>query len=626
METFENVVGTLNDLVWSTPSFFPFMVAVLLSFGIFITLRLGFVQVRKFKHGILSVMGKFDHPDAVGDVNHFQALTTALSATVGIGNIAGVAIAIHYGGPGALFWMWVTAFFGMAVKYTECTLAVKYRVQNEDGSVSGGPMYYIEKGLGQNWKWLAVFFAVMAVICSFLTGNAVQANTVSDTLYSTFSIPGWVTGLVTATLVGVVIIGGIKRIGNVTARLMPLMAVIYILGALIILLINFQDVIPAFKTIVTNAFNPQAGAYGVVTGAFLTTLVWGIKRGLFSNEAGQGSAPIAHGAAKTKEPVREGVVALLEPFIDTLVVCTMTGLVIVSTGVWQQKHDVEFFANSKENTYAVSEIEFIDGEIIKSKFEQDGVLYDQFYLDEGKTTTFNGKIIFKKHPISGVPSDTISSIVVYPDSSINTIYTNNTDVAIITAAPFDFELTALDIKDGSPVNGNIIRNDSETGLFYVDEANSKTFTGTIELRGGSYTIIDTEGAEVKSLHTQTLENGAPLTAMAFEAGLPFAGGKYIVTICVILFGVSTAISWSYYGDRSIQYLAGDKSIMYYKLVYVVMHFVGAILTLETVWAIGDIALGLMTFPNIIALFALSGVVATASKTYFAKMKELESES
>lgn len=542
METFENVVGTLNDLVWSTPSFFPFMVAVLLSFGIFITLRLGFVQVRKFKHGILSVMGKFDHPDAVGDVNHFQALTTALSATVGIGNIAGVAIAIHYGGPGALFWMWVTAFFGMAVKYTECTLAVKYRVQNEDGSVSGGPMYYIEKGLGQNWKWLAVFFAVMAVICSFLTGNAVQANTVSDTLYSTFSVPGWVTGLVTATLVGVVIIGGIKRIGNVTARLMPLMAVIYILGALIILLINFQDVIPAFKTIVTNAFNPQAGAYGVVTGAFLTTLVWGIKRGLFSNEAGQGSAPIAHGAAKTKEPVREGVVALLEPFIDTLVVCTMTGLVIVSTGVWQQKHDVEFFANSKENTYEIA---------------------------------------------TG---------------------------------------TSLIIEDGEPTNGQVIRNDSETGLFYVDEANSETFTGTIELRGGSYTIIDTEGAEVKSLHTQTLENGAPLTAMAFEAGLPFAGGKYIVTICVILFGVSTAISWSYYGDRSIQYLAGDKSIVYYKLVYVVMHFVGAILTLETVWAIGDIALGLMTFPNIIALFALSGVVATASKTYFAKMKELESES
>lgn len=544
METFENIVGTLNDLVWSTPTYFPFMVAVLLSFGIFITLRLGFVQVRKFKHGILSVMGKYDHPDAVGDVNHFQALTTALSATVGIGNIAGVAIAIHYGGPGALFWMWVTAFFGMAIKYTECTLAVKYRVQNEDGSVSGGPMYYIEKGLGENWKWLAVFFAAMAVICSFLTGNAVQANTVADTLKSTFFIPGWITGLVTASLVGVVIIGGIKRIGKVTASLMPIMAIIYVLGALIILLLNYDKVIPAFGTILEYAFTPKAGAFGVGSGLFLTTLVWGIKRGLFSNEAGQGSAPIAHGAARTKEPVREGVVALLEPFIDTLVVCTMTGLVIVSTGVWDQKHDLPFTSNALET---------------------------EILVDSGNMIMF---------------------------------------------------------EDGLPTNGSLIRNDHDMGVFYVDEARTETFEGTMEvLDGGGVTITRTDGSQIELLHSSIVENGAPLTAIAFEKGLAplFGGGKYIVTICVILFGVSTAISWSYYGDRSIQYLAGDKSIIYYKVVYLVMHFIGAVLALETVWAIGDIALGLMTFPNIIALFALSGVVATASKTYFAKMKELESE-
>lgn len=540
MEMFENAVSWLNDLVWSTPSQFPIMVAILLGFGIFITLRLGFIQLRKFKHGVQSVMGKFDDPDAEGDVNHFQALTTALSATVGIGNIAGVAIAIHYGGPGALFWMWVTAFFGMAIKYTECTLAVKYRITNSDGSVSGGPMYYIEKGLGPNWKWLAVFFAVMAVICSFLTGNAVQANTVSDTMYSTFLIPGWITGLVTATIVGVVIIGGIKRIGNVTARLMPFMAIIYILGALIILLINFQGVIPAFATIFTNAFTPEAGAYGVVTGAFLTTLVWGIKRGLFSNEAGQGSAPIAHGAARTKEPVREGVVALLEPFIDTLVVCTMTGLVIVTTGVWQQQHDVAFDPLSKENTY-----EFAEG-------------------------------------------------------------TNR-----------------LTIEEGKPVDGIVLRNDAETGLFYLDEENTMAFTGTIQYDGVTATITKADGEQVDVLYTSILENGAPLTSLAFEKGLAplFPGGKYIVTICVLLFGISTAISWSYYGDRSIQYLAGDKSILYYKFVYVIMHFIGAILTLETVWAIGDIALGMMTFPNIIALFALSGVVVKASATYFKKMED-----
>lgn len=546
METFEQIVGTLNDLVWSTPTYFPFMVAVLLSFGIFITLRLGFVQIRHFKHGILSVMGKFDHPDAVGDVNHFQALTTALSATVGIGNIAGVAIAIHYGGPGALFWMWITAFLGMAVKYTECTLAVKYRIQNEDGSVSGGPMYYIEKGLGENWKWLAVFFAAMAVICSFLTGNAVQANTVADTLKSTFLVPGWITGLVTASLVGFVIIGGIKRIGKVTASLMPLMAIIYVLSALVILLLNYDQVIPAFGTIISYAFTPQAGAFGVGSGLFLTTLVWGIKRGLFSNEAGQGSAPIAHGAAKTKEPVREGVVALLEPFIDTLVVCTMTGLVIISTGVWDQKHDIPFTSNALE-----------------------------------------------------------TEITVNDSSSI------------------------LIIESGEPTNGTIIRNDHSMGVFYTDESRSTTFEGTIEvLDEGGVMITDMNGNQIEIIYSSIIENGAPLTAMAFEQGLApiFGGGKYIVTICVILFGVSTAISWSYYGDRSIQYLAGDKSIIYYKMVYLVMHFIGAVIALETVWAIGDIALGLMTFPNLIALFALSGVVATASKTYFAKMKELESES
>jgi AGCS family alanine or glycine:cation symporter len=543
METFEQIVGTLNDLVWSTPSFFPFMVALLLSFGIFITLRLGFAQIRYFKHGIQTVMGKYDHPDAIGDVNHFQALTTALSATVGIGNIAGVAIAIHYGGPGALFWMWVTAFFGMAVKYTECTLAVKYRIQNSDGSVSGGPMYYIEKGLGEQWKWLAVFFAAMAVICSFLTGNAVQANTVADTLKSTFLIPGWVTGLATASVVGFVIIGGIKRIGRVTASLMPIMALIYVLGALIILLLNADKVLPAFGTILEYAFTPKAGAFGVGSGLFLTTLVWGIKRGLFSNEAGQGSAPIAHGAARTKEPVREGVVALLEPFIDTLVVCTMTGLVIVSTGVWEQKHDTVFTTNALEATIEIDN---------------------------------NG--------------------------------------------------TILEFENGEPVNGVVHRNDFPYGSFYLNTDRTELFNGQLEVLGdGNVAIYSVSGESLGELQTSIVENGAPLTAIAFERGLSplFSGGKYIVTICVILFGISTAISWSYYGDRSIQYLAGDGSIIYYKIVYLIMHFLGAILALETVWAIGDIALGLMTFPNIIALFALSGVVATATKTYFNSMKANE---
>ncbi|MFP8487880.1 alanine/glycine:cation symporter family protein [Gracilimonas sp. Q87] len=543
MEVFESVVNWLNNLVWSTPQQFPIMVVVLLGFGIFITLRLGFVQLRRFTHGIKSVMGVYDNPDDTGDVNHFQALTTALSATVGIGNIAGVAIAIHYGGPGALFWMWVTAFFGMAIKYTECTLAVQYRVKNDDGSVSGGPMYYIEKGLGPNWKWLAVFFASMAVICSFLTGNAVQANTVADTMYSTFQIPSWISGIVTASFVGVVIVGGIKRIGQVTARLMPLMAIIYVLGALVILFLNAGSVIPAFGTIITSAFTPEAGLFGVGSGLFLTTLVWGIKRGLFSNEAGQGSAPIAHGAAKTEEPVREGVVALLEPFIDTILVCTMTGLVIVATGVWEERHDMVYEPANSNNTVVV---------------------------DDGNEV--------------------------------------------------------LIIEEGAPLNGTVLRNDFETGIFFLDLETREEFSGTLNIATGTFT--DEAGNVVATVYTSIIENGAPLTSLAFEKGLApiFPYGKHLVTFCVLLFGISTAISWSYYGDRSIQYLAGDKSIMYYKVVYLGMHFLGAIFPLATVWAIGDIALGLMTFPNIIALFALSGSVAVASKKYFNKMDELEAKS
>ncbi len=545
MEVFENVVHFLNDLVWSKPSAFPLMIAVLLGYGIFITLRLGFVQLRRFAHGIKVVSGYYDSEEDTGDVNHFQALTTALSATVGIGNIAGVAIAIHYGGPGALVWMWLTAFLGMAVKYSECTLAVKYRVVNDDGSVSGGPMYYIEKGLGPNWKWLAAGFAGLAVICSFLTGNAVQANTISDVMYAEFTIPVWVTGIVSALTVAFVIIGGIKRIGNVTAKLMPLMATIYILGALTILILNYENIIPSFGLIFESAFKPKAGLFGAGSGAFMVTMVWGIKRGLFSNEAGQGSAPIAHGAAKTEEPVREGVVALLEPFIDTIVVCTMTGLVIVSTGVWDQRHPSVFESSSADYEYTI-----------------------------------------------------------------------------------DNDEQVLLVDDGKILNGRISRNDGPVAELFLDESNTQPFSGRIEVRDGLTTFITSAEEEITVLHTATLENGAPLTTVAFQKGLsPILGGKgggYIVAVCVLLFGISTSISWSYYGDRSIQYLAGDNSIIYYKVIYIMMHFVGAVLTLETVWAIGDIALGLMTFPNLIGLFALSGVVATSSKVYFAKMKEQKS--
>jgi alanine or glycine:cation symporter, AGCS family len=535
MELFERVINWLVNLIWNTPEAMPAMVVILLAYGIFITIRLGFIQIRHFKHGIRVVTGYYDDPEDEGDINHFQALTTALSATVGIGNIAGVALAIHFGGPGALFWMWVTAVLGMAIKYTEVTLAQKFRINNPDGTVSGGPMYYIEKGLGPNWKWLAVAFSISAAICAFLTGNAVQANTVADVMNSDFEIPFWITGIVTASLVGAVILGGIKRIGYVTARLVPFMATIYVLGGLIILLLNFDQILPSFWVIISNAFNPQAGVLGVGSGAFIFTLSYGVQRGLFSNEAGQGSAPIAHSAAKTDQPVREGVVALLEPFIDTLIICTITGLVIVSTGAWDQYH-----------------------------------------------------------PTSVNPSDGVISY------------------------SLDANQTTLQFENGLPVNGAMLRYNVPVDTMFADEARTVPFTGTIENIGTIPVIRLDSGNEQARIYGGVIENGAPLTSRAFEIGLSplFPGGGFVVTFAVLLFAISTSISWSYYGDRAAQYLFGFKSIFWYRIAFVLMHFFGATVALTTVWAFGDVMLGLMAFFNIIALVALSGVAYNVTKKYF----------
>jgi len=336
----------------------------------------------------------------------------------------------------------------MALKYAECSLSHYYRVINEDGSASGGPMYYIQRGLGEKWKPLAVAFASFAVICSFCTGNMNQANTIAQT-FTTYNIPLWASGAAIASLVGLVIIGGIKRIAAVASRLVPTMAVLYVGSALIVLFYNYDAILPSIKLIVTQAFNPEAKWGGV-----LVVMMWGIRRGLYSNEAGQGSAPIAHAAAKTKESIREGAVALMGPFIDTLVVCTMTGLVILTTGV----------------------------------------------LD-------------------------------------------STDLT-----------------------------------------------------------------------------GAQLTREAFTMGFTFAPeiGTFIVNASVLLFAYTTMVAWSYYGDRSIEYLMGPQAVKPYRWVYVFFNFLGAILPLAFVWNFGDIALSLMTIPNLIAVILLTGTLKKLTKDYFSR--------
>ncbi|MFC1783413.1 alanine/glycine:cation symporter family protein [Planctomycetota bacterium] len=320
---------------------FP-LIIILLGTGLLITISNKFIQARKLGHSFKVVAGAYDDPKDEGDVTHFQALSAALSATVGIGNIAGVAIALRWGGPGALFWMWITAALGMSLKFAECSLAHRYRIIHEDGSASGGPMYYITQGLGKNWRWLAILFATCAVLCSFCTGNMNQANTIADSLreydLSKIHFPGfllddenhihsWIVGIVVASMVGVVVIGGIKRIATVASKIVPTMAILYCGGALIILVLNYDNIGSSLARIFKEAFVPEAAI-----GSAFMVIMWGIRRGLYSNEAGQGSAPMAHAAAKTDEPVREGIVALMEPFVDTLVICTITGVTILSTG------------------------------------------------------------------------------------------------------------------------------------------------------------------------------------------------------------------------------------------------------------------------------------------------------
>ena len=525
-----------------------FMVILLLGTGAYLTVRTGFVQITRLVHGFGVTSGKYDDPDDPGDVSHFQALTTALSATVGIGNIAGVAMAIHWGGPGALFWMWVTAFLGMATKYSEVTLAQKYRIEDERGTVAGGPMYYIEKGLGPKWKPMAVFFAIMLAFTAFFTGNAVQANTVADQLGTTFGVPLWVPGASTASIVAAVILGGSGRIGRVTAVLAPIMAGIYVAGALLIILMNLGAVPGAFVTIFTEAFNPQAGVAGVGAGVFIVTLMWGVRRGLFSNEAGQGSAPIAHAAAKTNEPVSEGVVALLEPFIDTIVICSFTGLVIILTGTYSERFPTEITLGGGDITYTAQTAE--------SRYEGVGAP-DEIVIIEGA------------HLQAGVGDPLVS-------------------------------------WHEAPVN-----------RLYVDEAQTQLFTGTVFPQLG--TAVNASGLDtLSSLYGDAVENAAPLTAAAFREGLAPLGdwGHLIVVFGVLLFGISTAISWSYYGDRCAHYLFGQSALLPYKVLFLTAHFLGAVLPLAVVWALGDVALAIVIWPNLIALIFLAPTVVEETRSYF----------
>ena len=538
------IYGIKCSAVW-----FP---ALLLLTGLFFSFYLRFPQIRYFRHAISATAGKFDKKGAKGETTHFQALSTALSGTIGTGNIGGVALALHLGGPAALFWMWMTAFFGMTSKFVEVTLSHKYRSVADDGTISGGPMYYMEKGL--NAKWLAVMFALATVLSSFGTGSLPQINAIASGLEATFDLEPLITACVLSVLLAFVIIGGITRIAKVAAAVVPTMAIIYVIGAFAVIIPNLNNILPSFFAIFSDAFTGSAATGGFLGATFAYAFDRGVNRGLYSNEAGQGSAPIAHSAARTDEPAEEGMVAILEPFIDTIVVCTITGLVILSSGVWAEKF---------ENEFQRSDMIFVEGSYRESAPDDYKQLFNFLNGDDSVVNNFNGSI----QVTAGKAQDERLFTLINSRSIAENIFFSDLD------GPLNGSVL---VEDGSLVNTNIV------------------------VKGDSL------------LHT------VPLTTEAFKKGILGDYGQYIVSIGLVLFAFSTAIAWSYYGDRAMTYLFGSSSVLPYRIVYVVAFFYAALADTTLIWNISLITIVFMTVPNLVGILCMHKEVKMTINDYWNK--------
>lgn len=551
MSALTPVLEFLDGLLGSA-AYFP---VLLLGVGVFFTLYLGFPQLRFFRHAWAVLFGRFSKSEDPGDTSHFQALSTALSGTVGTGNIGGVAFAIFLGGPAALFWMWATAFVGMTTKFVEVSISHKYRKEDDQGFMVGGPMHYMEHGL--NLKWLAVFFAVATVISSFGTGNMPQANNMAAGIETSFAIPSSLTGGILALLLGFVIIGGIKRIAAVAATLVPLMGTLYALGAIAVLATHYDNVVPSFIAVFENAFTGSAAAGGFLGASFAYAFNRGVNRGLFSNEAGQGSAPIAHASARTKEPVAEGMVSILEPFIDTLIICTLTGLVILSSGVWKEKFENDFSA--------------FDTEIVMGQYDQTNAAHvRQLAAHLDLVPPANDPV----RPYSGV-------------------------VEVINGQ--------LDLTNITVLHNRSIAEDVKAAR------DGKQFSGAIRVEEGS--VVET----AVTLSGKSLLHSVPLTARAFSSSFLGSYGEYLVTIGLVLFAFSTAIAWSYYGDRAVVYLLGTRWVMPYRLLYVGGFFIATIADTSLIWLISAITVALMTLPNLIGILMMRKEVKQMTQTYWQKI-------
>ena len=549
METFTGILDFLTywlvDQYW-----FP---AFLIGTGIFFTIYLGFPQIKYFKHGWRVLTGRYVKEDTEGDTTPFQALTTALSGTVGTGNIGGVALAIFLGGPAAIFWMWVTAFLGMTTKFVEVTLSHKYREKLPDGSMSGGPMYYIENGL--NMKWLAVVFSVCLLLMCLGTGNMPQISSISVVLLDTFNIPKIVTGLVLSVLVWLVIIGGIKRIAQIASKLVPFMAFWYIVGGLAVIISNYENIIPSFQSIFIHVFTPTAAVGGFLGASVAAALTRGVNRGLYSNEAGQGSAPIAHASSKTENPIEEGMVSILEPFIDTIIICTLTGLVILSSGVWNQKF---------ENKFEASAMVFVEGKFIETN-QEDATELRSYY------------------------------------------YGNNSELE--NTGPIEVIDGRINLEKVTLLHNRSI---AENTIVYLSE-DSSLYSGSMEINNGS---IKNTGDYI--LRGDSLLLGADLTGKAFTKSIFGDFGQYIVAIGLLLFAFSTVIAWSYYGDRATVHLFGEGWVFWYRVIYVAAFFTASIIDTKIVWDIATVIGPIATVPNLIALILLRKEIKKIDSEYVIK--------
>lgn len=567
IDTVAKVNGAVNGVVWGIP-----MLILIIGTGIFMSVRTGFFQITRIKtwanETFLAIFKKksVTKTDEKKAITQFQALSTALAATIGTGNIAGVATAVCIGGPGAVFWMWLSALFGMMTSFSENVLGIFFRKKNEHGEWSGGAMYYLEeglkdkKGLRHIAKPLSVMFAIFCVLASFGIGNMAQSNSISSAMQSNFNIPTVITGVVLAVIAALVVLGGIKRIAKVTEKLVPFMAIFYIAGCLIIFVMNFRHIPYVFSSIFKSAFSFSAVAGGVGGYIIKRAVTMGFKRGVFSNEAGLGSSVMVNCASDVKEPVIQGMWGIFEVFFDTIIVCTLTAFVILSSPANSVSFEEALNNVSTQPQYFT--INYTDGEtnLIDSDINPKYIVASDDAA-EGTYTEYSAKTVYgQEFPVKILNSDNVSGENDFTFANV-------------------MELKGIQAKDA---NGNHLTNEN-----------------------GDPIIDSVEITEV---------NGVPLVTYAFSQRLGSVSGK-ILAIAILLFAFSTTLGWSFYGTKALEYLLGTKATIVYKIIFVLFIVIGCTMKLGLAWDISDTFNGLMALPNLIGILSLSGIVVAITKNY-----------